>query len=258
MGKKKHQIVTSKQTTLEINLVKMKDMEFDDSLFIPIKTKTLADNILSSEGGLFPGTNTIVIGDPGVGKSTILLDWIANFHKQGKRVLFVSGEMNEIDMYGYVKRYPKFGDLPILFLANYNNTQLVIEKTFEEGFDCIMIDSWAEVIGAVKEENGWTKGQAEKWLLTLMDKHNKSQNKKKLHTTFLCVQQMTKGGEFAGSNRIKHMTTAMIELRFDGPGVDALRFMEYTKNRRGGMQEPVYFSLTRGETVDYSFEMVNG
>ena len=254
MGKHK---IKKKTTTLEINLVKMKDMEFDDSLFIPMKTDTLADHILSTEGGLFPGTNTIVIGDPGVGKSTVLLEWIANLQKQGKRCLFVSGEMNEIDMYGYAKRFPKFGELPILFLANYNNTKLVIEKTFEEGFHCVMVDSWAEVIGAVKEENGWTRGQAEKWLLTLMDKHNKAHNKEKLHTSFLCVQQMTKGGEFAGSNRIKHMTTAMIELRFDGPGVDALRFMEYSKNRRGGLQDKIYFSLNRGEVVDYSFEVIN-
>jgi DNA repair protein RadA/Sms len=243
--------------TLKVSLIKMNDMEFDDSLFIPMKTNTLADQILSTEGGLFPGTNTIVIGDPGVGKSTVLLDWIANLQRQDKRVLFVSGEMNEIDMYGYTKRYPKFGELPILFLANYSNTQLVIEKVFEEGYHCIMIDSWAEVVGAVKEENDWSKGQTEKWLLTLMDQHNKAHNKQNIHTAFLCIQQMTKGGEFAGSNRIKHMTTAMIELRFEGSGVEALRFMEYSKNRRGGLTEPIYFSLTRGEVVDYSFEVVN-
>ena len=47
-------------------------------LFIPMKTKTIVDSLLSSEGGLFPGTNTVVIGDPGVGKSTVLLDWLAN------------------------------------------------------------------------------------------------------------------------------------------------------------------------------------
>ena len=94
--------------TNSIKLIKMQDLTFDDGLFIPIKTKTLIDSILSTEGGIFPGTNTIVIGDPGVGKSTVLLDWIADFQRQGKKVLFVSGEMNEIDMYGYVNRFPKF------------------------------------------------------------------------------------------------------------------------------------------------------
>ena len=98
---------------VELNLVKMQDVTFNDDLFIPIKTKTIVDSVLSTEGGLFPGTNTVVIGDPGVGKSTVLLDWISDMQSQGKKVLFISGEMNDIDMYGYVKRFPKFGKLPI-------------------------------------------------------------------------------------------------------------------------------------------------
>ena len=104
-----------------IKLVQMRDVKFNDDLFIPMKTKTIVDSILSNEGGIFPGTNTVVIGDPGVGKSTVLLDWIANMQNQGKKVLFISGEMNEIDLYGYVKRFPKFGKLPIMFMGDYSN-----------------------------------------------------------------------------------------------------------------------------------------
>ena len=83
---------------VNLKLVKMKDVKFNDDLFIPMKTKTIVDSVLSTEGGLFPGTNTVVIGDPGVGKSTVLLDWLANMQAQGKKVLFISGEMNDIDM----------------------------------------------------------------------------------------------------------------------------------------------------------------
>ena len=106
---------------VDLKLVKMKDVTFNDDLFIPMKTKTIVDSVLSTEGGVFPGTNTVVIGDPGVGKSTVLLDWIANMQYQGKKVLFISGEMNDIDMYGYVKRFPKFGKLPIMFMQEYND-----------------------------------------------------------------------------------------------------------------------------------------
>ena len=106
---------------INLKLVKMEDIKFNDDLFIPIKTKTIVDTILSTEGGIFPGTNTVIIGDPGVGKSTVLLDWLADFQRQGKKVLFVSGEMNEIDMYGYVKRFPKFAKLPIMFMGDYSN-----------------------------------------------------------------------------------------------------------------------------------------
>jgi DNA repair protein RadA/Sms len=243
---------------VKLNLVKMKDVKFNDDLFIPIKTKTIVDSVLSTEGGLFPGTNTVVIGDPGVGKSTVLLDWIADMQKQGKKVLFISGEMNDIDMYGYVKRFPKFGSLPILFMQDYNNCpKQAVEQVLNQGYDIVLMDSWAEVTAMVKDQMGWARNKVESWLLDLLEKHNKANNKANKNTAFICIQQMTKQGEFAGSNRIKHMTTAMAALRFDGRGRDAERYLEFEKNRRGSLGDKIYFSLHRGGCVDYSFEMVD-
>jgi len=243
---------------VKLNLVKMKDVKFNDDLFIPIKTKTIVDSVLSTEGGLFPGTNTVVIGDPGVGKSTVLLDWIADMQKQGKKVLFISGEMNDIDMYGYVKRFPKFGSLPILFMQDYNNCpKQAVEQVLNQGYDIVLMDSWAEVTAMVKDQMGWARNKVESWLLDLLEKNNKANNKANKNTAFICIQQMTKAGEFAGSNRIKHMTTAMAALRFDGRGRDAERYLEFEKNRRGSLGDKIYFSLHRGGCVDYSFEMVD-
>jgi predicted ATP-dependent serine protease len=247
----------TKKTLRELNLVQMNQIEFDPSLFTPMKTNTIVDTILSSEGGLFPGTNTVVIGDPGVGKSTILLDLLASFHKQGKKVLFISGEMNEIDLHGYVKRFPKFGDIPILFLQHYDGqVQEAIESVLDEGYDCVLVDSWAEVNDSFAEENNCTKKRAESWLLDLMDRHNKAKNQRNKHTAFIVIQQMSKSGDFIGSNRIKHMTTSMAHLKFDGRGRDAARYMIFSKNRRGDVGEKIYFSLFRPNNVEYSFEMV--
>jgi predicted ATP-dependent serine protease len=67
---------------------------------------------------------------------------------------------------------------------------------------------------------------------------------------------MTKQGTFAGSNRIKHMTTALACLKFDGRGRDAERYIEFDKNRRGNVGEKVFFNLHRGGRVDYSFENI--
>ena len=243
---------------VELNLVKMQDVTFNDDLFIPTKTKTIVDSVLSTEGGLFPGTNTVVIGDPGVGKSTVLLDWLANMQKQGKKVLFISGEMNDIDMYGYVKRFPKFGKLPIMFMQDYNDCpKQAVEQVLKQGYDVILMDSWAEVTAMVKDQMGWARNKVESWLLDLLEKNNKAKNDANKNTAFICIQQMTKAGEFAGSNRIKHMTTAMAALRFDGRGADAERFLEFEKNRRGSVGDKIYFSLHRGGCVDYSFETVD-
>ena len=98
----------------------------------------------------------------------------------------------------------------------------------------------------VKDQMGWARNKVESWLLELLEKNNKAKNKANKNTAFICIQQMTKQGEFAGSNRIKHMTTAMAALRFDGRGADAERYIEFSKNRRGSVGDKIYFSLHRG------------
>ena len=102
---------------MNTKVVKMRDIKFDESLFIPMQTGKVVDNLLSGNGGLMKGCNFAFVGDPGVGKSTVLLDILADLQKNGSNVLFVSGEMNRLDLYGYVQRFPKFKNLPILFLG---------------------------------------------------------------------------------------------------------------------------------------------
>ena len=97
----------------------MDDFKFDPSLFIPMKTGTKIDKLLSSEGGMMKGTNVAFVGDPGVGKTTVLLDMLSNMQNNGHKTLFISGEMTQIDMVGMVKRFPKFGKLPILFMGDW-------------------------------------------------------------------------------------------------------------------------------------------
>ena len=79
-------------------LVKMNDIKFDDNLFVPMKTGKKIDSLLSGEGGLMKGTNFAFIGDPGVGKSTVMLDILADLQAKGQKCLFISGEMTSIDM----------------------------------------------------------------------------------------------------------------------------------------------------------------
>ena len=88
-------------------LVKMDDLSFNDNLFVPMKTGKRIDALLSSEGGLMKGTNFAFIGDPGGCKTTVMLDILADLQAKGQKVLFISGEMNSIDMHRYVKRFPK-------------------------------------------------------------------------------------------------------------------------------------------------------
>jgi len=196
------------------DFIRINQISFDPRMFEVMKTGTGVDNVFSTEGGIPRATNYIIIGDPGVGKSTIGLDIIADIKKNAnQKVLFISAEMTRIDLYQYVKRYPKFGNIDTLFLGEFydKDPQLVMENILEEGFDLVLIDTFVEVTSTIKESCYLTSGKAEKWLLKLMIKHNIGKNKGNHFTSFLCVQQVTKQSTigkpiFVGSNKLKHLT----------------------------------------------------
>ena len=237
------------------NTVKMRDVRFNNELFSNYLTRTILDNLLCSYRGLPKGVNYMIIGDPGVGKTTIILDMLANIceeHPQAK-VLFISAEMNEIDLAIYVERFPKFGNLDILFVESSpdeesHNWQTVSE-TLAEGWDIVAIDSFHELQGIVKEEENITNRKAENMLLSLIKQQNKAQNNRNVNTTFLTIQQVTKKGAFVGTNRLKHMITAMMELRLDNPkNIYSDRYITFSKHRRGDVGVKLYFNLsTRGD-----------
>ena len=229
--------------------VLMDDLEFNKNLFIPMPTGKRIDNLLSSEGGLMKGCNFAFIGDPGVGKTTVILDVLADLQAKGQKVLFISGEMNSIDMHGYVKRFPKFGQVPILFLGDYieKDPMVILKSVLTEGFDVVMIDSMAEVCTNIVDFHGGTNKNAESQVLNILEKHNKGDNQAELNTTFLIIQQVTKAGTFAGSNRFKHMLTGMARMQFGENG----RFISFDKNRRGGQMDKLFFSVATSNNVSW-------
>ena len=76
-------------STWKPQTVLMDDLEFNKNLFIPMPTGKRIDNFLSSEGGLMKGCNFSFIGDPGVGKTTVILDILADLQAKGQKVLFI-------------------------------------------------------------------------------------------------------------------------------------------------------------------------
>lgn len=250
-----------KSEPLKINLIKLDDLNIDESLFIPMRTNTVVDKLMSTEEGFMPGTNLMAAGAPGVGKTTVLLEMLYLVQKnEGKRVLFISAEMNRLDMARYLKRFPHWGQLPILFMSDYTeaNPAEVIEQTLKQGWDLVLTDSYTEVNDTVKEECAWSRGKTEKWFLDLMDQHNKGNNDQKKYTTFITILQLSKGGNFVGSNKLKHMTTAMMMIDFYGSENAEQRYIEFSKNRVGQVGKKLFFSMQNGVTFDearYSREL---
>ena len=249
---------------MRVKLTKLDDLKFNDDLFIPMPTGTVADKFFSNEGGFMPGSNIMAAGAPGVGKTTVLLELLhkVNAANPNKKVLFISAEMNQLDMARYLKRFPHWGQLPILFLSDYTdaNPQAVIEATLKQGWDLVLTDSYTEVNDTVKEECNLTRSKTEKWFLDLMIAQNQGKNRRKVYTTFITILQLSKGGTFVGSNKLKHMTTAMMELNWKGGENSAQRYMEFSKNRLGQVGQKMYFNFDNGVTFDaarYQRDLLN-
>ena len=242
---------------LNNRLTKISNVKFAKGLFDAHKTNTPLDGLFSIDGGVPKATNWMVVGDPGVGKSTVTLDIIANAERTGSKVLFISAEMSPVDPKLYVDRYPKFGDLDIFFpqeIADDESPKAILEEVLNEGYDIVLIDSFIELQATIQESDRMTRNRAEKWLLDLMYQQNLGQNSGKKYTSFLNIQQVNKGGTFVGSNKLKHMTTGMMEIRFVDQISQDERYVVFSKNRRGHVGKQMFFNLAATGDVTYDTE----
>lgn len=252
-GRPKKQVEITAFDSTQVKLLRGNDLSFNESLFVPLKTNTEIDLILSTDGGLMPGISIMIAGGPGSGKSTLVLDMLSKFTMQGLKCLLVQGEMDQIGHYKYCRRMPSFGCIQTLFLKDHmDNIKETVEHVFNLGYDVIGIDSIAEILDMYKDQNGGTSKQAESWFLKLQDETKKGNNSKGYYTSFINIQQMTKSDEFAGSNRLKHMMEAFCKVERSKDGLE--RSLHFEKNRDCDKDFKVYFSIYK-EGVHYSFEL---
>ena len=234
------------QISDEPEIFEIGSMNFPD--FKKFTTGTVFDQLMSdhdAEGGVFAGTANIVIGESGVGKSTITLDLLAKIKQvqPEAKVLYISSEMTRNDLYFYYKKMPIIETIPTLLIMDYllGRFDKTLEKAIKGDYDVILIDSHQDIIVKLKDVLGWKSTKAETWLTNLIieaaDKKGKA---------IFAIQHMTKGGQYVGSTYLKHATTSMMEIRKDETG---RRYAEFTKNRRGGslVGKRLYYSLVNGE-----------
>lgn len=128
----------------------------------------------------------------------------------------------------------------------------MVRSVVEQGWDIVAIDSFYELQGIIKDEENIRMKDAESWLLQLIKKQNKGENEHHLNCTFLTIQQVTKSGNFVGSNRLKHSITAMMELRLENPkNIYSDRFITFSKHRRGDVGTKLFYNLSSTGDVSY-------
>lgn len=237
---------------------KYRDTVIDPSLFIPYKTGTALDMLLSAYTGLLKAFIYMLTGDPGSGKTTVVLDTLANLllMNPGIRVLFISAEMSKFQLASYMARFPKCEAIDILYVKpndEHDNWKAIL-AALDQGYDVVAMDSVAEVENVVAEELGLSDKKAENRLLSVIEKQAQGHNARKVHTSFLLVQQMTKSGDFLGSNRLKHDVDGTVLLKCEDKNPYSPRYITFTKHRGGTVGERLYYNLATGGDIIYDGE----
>jgi DNA repair protein RadA/Sms len=186
-------------------------------------------------GGFVMGSAVLVGGDPGIGKSTLLLQAAAALADRGKRVIYVSGE----EAVGQVRLRAQrlgLGDRDVS-LASETNVEIIL-ATLQQGPapDLVIIDSiqtlWTDRVesapGTVTQVR--TSAQA----LTRFAK--------KSGAAVVLVGHVTKDGQIAGPRVVEHMVDAV--LYFEGDASHTFRILRGVKNRYGATDEIGVFEMT--------------
>lgn len=221
-----------------IRTVNTSNFSIPPAMFRRYQTNTIFDEIHSDDGGAMAACSVVVVGGPGVGKSTLLF-WASAQYKTTEpdaKIAVVSSEMEIEDLLYEAQRKPWMNSIDFILTSEYQESlKDALTKIFLGGYHIIILDSFADICDKLRDFCGMTTSAAETWLLDLMKSAKGGKNsevaEEKVYTLTFAIQQQTKSGSFAGSNKLKHNTTAMLELRKEKNGD---RYMVYTKNRRNG------------------------
>jgi DNA repair protein RadA/Sms len=234
----------------------LSNINVNEDMLVTYKTGIVIDKLISYEGGIPVGTNIMCTGDPGVGKTTVLLHTLANLQKNNKKLkcLFISCEMGKIQLFKYMQRFPIFGCVKTMIASDFLNDNMkdVIEELLSQGWDYVLVDSMAEMMESVREDSGMSLKEVEKWLIDLCVKHNEGQNTRGVYSSFLLINQVTKGGVFVGSNKVKHMTDAHMEMKRESMKDGGGTYIVFTKNRNGQADMRWSYQLNNNE-IHYGY-----
>jgi DNA repair protein RadA/Sms len=186
-------------------------------------------------GGLVPASAVLVGGDPGIGKSTLLLQAAARLARSGRRVLYVSGE-ESIDQIRLRARRLGVADSAIELAAAINVRDIVASLEQAKDTTLVVIDSiqtmWMDTIESAP--GTVTQVRAASFELIRLAKAG--------NFALVLVGHVTKDGALAGPRVLEHMVDAV--LYFEGDRGHQFRILRAVKNRFGATDEIGVFEMT--------------
>ena len=193
--------------------------------------ETELDRVLG--GGVVPGSVVLLSGEPGVGKSTLLLAVAAHVAATGARVLYVSAEESP----GQVRlRAERTGALaPTLFLSAETDLAVVLGQIDQVEPDLVIVDSVQTVSSAETTGFAGGPGQVREVAASL------TRVAKARDLPVLLVGHVTKDGQIAGPRVLEHLVDVV--CHFEGDRTTPLRFVRAVKNRFGPTDEVGCFEM---------------
>jgi DNA repair protein RadA/Sms len=184
-------------------------------------------------GGLVPGSVTLVGGDPGVGKSTLLLDVAARRAQSGATVLYVTGEESPSQVRARAERLGALS--PTLWLAAETSVPAVLAAVETTRPDLVVIDS---IQTMADPELGSAPGSV---VQVRECAHRLVREAKERTVTVVLVGHVTKDGSLAGPRVLEHVVDTVLSFEAEH---HALRLLRATKHRFGPTNELGLFEIT--------------
>jgi DNA repair protein RadA/Sms len=187
-------------------------------------------------GGLVPASAILVGGDPGIGKSTLLLQAAASFARNGLKTLYVSGEEASAQVRMRAQRLG-LADAPVKLAAETNLRDILTTLETEKP-DLVVIDSiqtmWADNVESAPGSVSQVRAAA----------HELTSFAKSRGVSVVLVGHVTKDGQIAGPRVVEHMVDTV--LYFEGERGHQFRILRAVKNRFGPADEIGVFEMTGG------------
>ena len=238
----------AKNTVREAEVVTLSSVSTDQEDRMQTEIEEL-DRVLG--GGVVPGSLVLVGGDPGIGKSTLLLQVCKRLSDQGRKVLYISGEESLKQIKLRANRMGTFRDhLLLLCETNLETIRQVIER---EHPAVAVIDSIQTMYSEEVTAAPGSVSQVREATNTLM------QIAKGLNITIFIVGHVTKEGTVAGPRVLEHMVDTV--LYFEGDRHASYRILRGVKNRFGSTNEIGVFEMRETGLVEVpnpSEYMLNG
>lgn len=240
--------VKGQQKTSVQEPVTLKEISIQEDSRIETGIKEL-DRVLG--GGIVPASMVLVGGDPGIGKSTLLLQVCQKLSSKGKHVLYISGEESLKQIKMRAARIGDFADsLYLLCETNLADIKAVIEKKKP---DVVVIDSIQTMYNEEISSAPGSVSQVRESTGVLM------QIAKGLGVAVFIVGHVTKDGNVAGPRVLEHMVDTV--LYFEGDRHASYRILRGVKNRFGSTNEIGVFEMREKgleEVHNPSEYMLNG